>query len=77
MIDKSEIPASLERAMMMENLMTARATGLGADSAMYELLRREFMASETLKPLLPDFVPHLPHLGCFLAVHQRKGRNLT
>jgi hypothetical protein len=56
MIDKSEIPASLERAMMMENLMTARATGLGADSAMYELLRREFMASETLKPLLPDFV---------------------
>ncbi len=57
MFDDNEIPASLvERAMMMENLMIARATGLGADSAMYESLRREFMASETLKPLLPDFV---------------------
>ena len=59
MIDESEIPASLvERATMIENLMTARATGLGAhkDTAMYELLRREFMASETLRPLLPDFV---------------------
>jgi hypothetical protein len=57
MFDDSEIPASLvERTMMMENLLIARATGLGADSAMYESLRREFMASETLKPLLPDFV---------------------
>jgi hypothetical protein len=55
--DDSEIPASLaERAQMMHNLMVAHATGLTADSAMYQLLRREFMASETLKPLLPDFV---------------------
>jgi hypothetical protein len=36
--------------------MIARATGLPANSAIYESLRREFMASETLKPLLPDFV---------------------
>jgi hypothetical protein len=42
---------------MMENLMIARATGdLAADTAIYESLRREFMAGETLKPLLPDFV---------------------
>src|SRR5258708_38606857 len=57
MFDDSEIPDSLvERAMMMENLMMARATGLPANSAIYESLRREFVASETLRPLLPDFV---------------------
>jgi hypothetical protein len=57
MLDESEIPHPLiERAMMMENLMIAHATGLSASSATYELLRREFMASETLKPLLPHFV---------------------
>jgi hypothetical protein len=55
--DETEIPASLaERAMMMHNLMVAHATGLHADSAIYEALRREFMASEMLKPVLPDFV---------------------
>jgi hypothetical protein len=57
MFDDSEIPDSLvERAILMQNLMIARATGQGADSAMYESLRREFIASEPLKPLLPAFV---------------------
>lgn len=66
MFDDSEIPASLvERAMTMENLMIARATGLAADSTIYEALRREFMASETLKPLLPDFVRTCRTLNIF------------
>jgi len=64
--DDSDIPASLaERAMMMHNLMVAHATGLSADSAIYESLRREFMANETLKPLLPDFVRTCRSLGVF------------
>ena len=58
MLHENEIPSALvERATMMENLMVARATGnLSANREMYELLRREFMADEGLKPLLPDFV---------------------
>jgi hypothetical protein len=58
MIDESEILASpIERARMMENLLTARATGdLSADREMYEALRRGLMADATLKALLPDFV---------------------
>ena len=57
-LHENEIPSALvERATMMENLMVARATGdLSANREMYELLRREFMADEGLKPLLPDFV---------------------
>jgi hypothetical protein len=57
MSDPNEMPASLvERATLMQNLLMARATGLSADSEVYEALRREFMANETLKQLLPDFV---------------------
>jgi hypothetical protein len=66
MIDENEIPASLvERATMMQNLLTAHATGLSADSATYEVLRREFMGNETLKPLLPDFVRTCRSLDIF------------
>ena len=58
MIDENEIPVSLvARATVMENLMTARATGdLTASRQQYEVIRRGFMADEVLKPLLPDFV---------------------
>ncbi len=67
MIDESEIPTSLvERANMMENLLTARATGdLAASSPIYEFLRREFMANETLNPLLPAFVRTCRTLNAF------------
>lgn len=42
---------------MLENLLVARATGdLNASKATYEYLRREFMADQTLNPLLPSFV---------------------
>src|ERR1700730_9583649 len=67
LFDDSEIPDSLvERAKLMQNLMIARATGkLDADDGMYESLRREFIASETLKPLLPDFVRTCRTLNVF------------
>ena len=43
--------------MMMENLMTERATGgVGANTHVYEYLRREFMADPVIKDLLPNFV---------------------
>jgi hypothetical protein len=74
MIDSHEIPASLvERASMMENLLTARATGdLSADREMYEALRREFMANETLNQLLPDFVRICRSLDGFWAYIKSK-----
>ena len=58
MVDESELPSSLaKRAMMMENLMTERATGgMGANTHVYEYLRREFMADPVTKDLLPNFV---------------------
>jgi hypothetical protein len=73
--DDSEIPASLaERAMMMHNLMMAHATGLPADSAIYESLRRELMADETLQLLLPDFVRTCRTLAVFWPyIKQRAG----
>ncbi len=58
MIDEFELPtAPLERAGMLENLMTARATGdLYVNTQVYEFLRREFMRDPVIKDLLPSFV---------------------
>jgi hypothetical protein len=58
MVDESELPSSpAERATMLENLMTERATGgVGANTRVYEFLRREFMADPVTKELLPNFV---------------------
>ena len=66
MIEPNEMPASLvERATLMQNLLMARATGLSADPEVYEALRREFMANETLNQLLPDFVRTCRSLDVF------------
>lgn len=58
MVDEDELPNSpLERAAMLENLMTARATGdMTASNPVYEHLRREFMQDSATKSLLPNFV---------------------
>ncbi|WP_430254687.1 hypothetical protein [Neorhizobium sp. DAR64872/K0K18] len=56
-VDEEELPRSpLERALMMEQLLTASATGSAADTSIYEYLRQEFMQSDELKNLLPSFV---------------------
>nr|WP_325262859.1 abortive infection family protein [uncultured Rhizobium sp.] len=57
MVDEEELPSSLlERALMMEQLLTASATGSAADTSIYEYLRQEFVQSDELKNLLPSFV---------------------
>ncbi len=58
MVEEDELPNSqIERAAMLENLMTARATGnITASNPVYEHLRREFMQDSATKPLLPNFV---------------------
>lgn len=66
-IDESELPSSsLERAAVLENLMTARATGdLSANTLVYEHLRREFMDDHITKNLLPTFVRTCRTLNVF------------
>jgi hypothetical protein len=77
MIDEWEIPTSLvERAMSMENLMVAHATGGMGDGPLYERLRREFMADDALKPLLPDFVRTCRSLSAFWGYIKNKGGDL-
>lgn len=57
MFDIDEIPtALLERVEMIEGLLTARATGLAADTRVYEYLRRELMSDPAIKDLLPSFI---------------------
>jgi hypothetical protein len=58
MVDGNELPdLPLERATMLENLVTARATGdMSASRQAYEYLRRDFMQDASTKALLPEFV---------------------
>jgi hypothetical protein len=67
MIDESELlNTPVERAAMLENLMTARATGdLRASTHVYEFLRREFMNDSATKDLLPSFVRTCRTLDAF------------
>lgn len=73
MVYEDELPdALLERAAMLETLMTARATGdLTASNAMYEHLRRDFMQDLLTKPLLPDFVRTCRSLDVFWPAIQK------
>ncbi|MFZ1347775.1 MAG: abortive infection family protein [Tabrizicola sp.] len=73
MFSESELPNSpLERAVMLENLMTARATGdMSASKQLYEYLRREFMDDASTKTLLPDFVRTCRTLDVFWPVIQK------
>ncbi|MFK5997098.1 MAG: abortive infection family protein [Rhodobacterales bacterium] len=52
-----EIHDSLfEQALMMQNMITARATGGGMDDNIYRTIRSEFIADIVIKPLLPECV---------------------
>lgn len=62
-----DLPDSLvERAAMLENTMTARATGdVTASNAVYMSLRRDFMEDPMTKGLLPEFVRSCRTLDVF------------
>jgi len=64
---EDDLPASLpERVAVLENLMTARATGdMNASTYVYEYLRRELMSVPTIKELLPPFVRSCRTLDVF------------
>lgn len=66
MIDQNDIPETIiERAVMMEGILIAAATGGSADNHVYEHLRREFVNDPTTRNLLPQFVRTYRNLSAF------------
>ena len=66
MIDESDLPdALIQRASMMEDILVDCATGGSGETTVYEHLRREFIADEVMKPLLPPFVRTHRNLSSF------------
>lgn len=67
--------APYERAMFLQNLLISSATGGSGDTAIYALLRREFLDDPATKPLLPPYVRSCRELGAFWSV--AKGMSTT
>ncbi|ASY74357.1 abortive infection family protein [Sinorhizobium fredii] len=73
MFYEDELPDSpIERATMLESIMTAAATDGSPDNRIYEHLRREFMYDEELKNLLPPFVRSHRNLSAFRSWTQKQ-----
>lgn len=63
---EDELPESpLERASMLEGLLTERATGGSPSNQVYQVLRSEFMANTEWRDLLPPFVRTYRSLDAF------------
>jgi hypothetical protein len=73
MIYEGELPSDpLERATMLEGIMTAAATDGSSDNRLYQHLRREFMLDDTLKDVLPAFVRSHRNLSSFRSWTQKQ-----
>ena len=57
----------MESVSYLVNLLTARATGLAADSSKYESLRQQLLNNPSLSPLLPQWIRHHRSLDSFWA----------
>lgn len=55
-MDELLLLTELERAVYLQNLLIAHATGGGADGGEYKILRGQLLASTTLESLLPTCV---------------------
>ena len=55
----------IDQVTMIERILTAAATGGARDTAMYEALRRELLADDQIKALLPSFVRTCRSLDTF------------
>ena len=66
MIDTTDIPDQLvERVAMMEGILIESATGGTRDERAYKYLRRECMAENKIRDLLPSFVRSYRSLDAF------------
>lgn len=67
--DESDLPDDpVERALVLMNLLIAKATGGNASASDYKLLRREFFENEETKALLPQYVRTCRDLDAFWPV---------
>ncbi len=60
-----ELETAIDRALALQNLLTAVATGSPSSDSDYVKLRNEFVQSAELKQLVPDFVRTNRDLGQF------------
>lgn len=66
MANEEDLPeTTIERATMLEGILIDAATGGSSDGATYVVLRRDFMQSDELNPLLPPFVRSYRNLSAF------------
>lgn len=66
MVGPGDIPSSpLKRAVMLEGILIARATGGVGDDHVYAELRRDFMNDPRTRELLPPFVRTYRNLDAF------------
>ena len=66
------LESDYDKVSYLVNLLTARATGLAADSAEYETLRQQLLNNPSLAPLLPQWLRHHRNLDSFWGFIQPK-----
>ncbi|POZ52380.1 TIR domain-containing protein [Methylovulum psychrotolerans] len=59
------LETDFDKVSYLVNLLTARATGMAADSGEFEVLRRELLSNPKLMPYLPQWLKQHPNLGSF------------
>lgn len=64
-LDIEFLEDDFDKVSYLANLLTARATGLAADSHEFELLRRELLGNEHVAPMLPKWLRQHRNLDSF------------
>ena len=59
------LESDFDKVSYLVNLLTARATGLAADSGEFEILRHELLSNPTLSPMLPQWLRQQRNLDSF------------
>ncbi len=59
------LETDFDKVSYLANLLTARATGLAADSSEFEILRHELLSNPNLAPMLPQWLRQHRNLDSF------------
>lgn len=59
------LESDFDKVSYLVNLLTARATGLAADSSEFEILRHELLSNQNLAPMLPQWLRQHRSLDTF------------
>ena len=66
------LTSDFDKVSYLVNLLTARATGLPADSREFEILRHELLSNQNLAPLLPSWLKQHRNLDTFWGFIKQK-----